>query len=57
MCYLFCTALVQSDDLKAVISEMDKAFNYSQKVIFHSISGDGESPSPQKKKEENSYSS
>ena len=25
-------AIVESDDLRAVINEMDKAFNYSQKV-------------------------
>ena len=29
--FLF-TAIVESDDLRAVINEMDKAFNYSQKV-------------------------
>ncbi len=26
------TAILESDDLRAVINEMDKAFNYSQKV-------------------------
>ena len=31
--FLF-TAIVESDDLRAVINEMDKAFNYSQKVSF-----------------------
>lgn len=34
-CKLFLfTAIVESDDLRAVINEMDKAFNYSQKVSF-----------------------
>ena len=28
----FFKAIIESDDLKAVINEMDKAFNYSQKV-------------------------
>ena len=30
--FCFFTAIIESDDLKAVINEMDKAFNYSQKV-------------------------
>lgn len=29
---LFFSAIVESDDLGAVLNEMDKAFNYSQKV-------------------------
>lgn len=31
-------AIVESDDLRAVINEMDKAFNYSQKVSLSQVS-------------------
>lgn len=30
--FLLFSAIVESDDLGAVLNEMDKAFNYSQKV-------------------------
>ena len=31
------TVIIESDDLKAVLNEMDKAFNYSQKVSLSSV--------------------